>query len=228
MNKFNLTFRGKIIEGHDPGKVKDRLASLLAIDDPKLLQRYFSGDPVVLRHNMERREAAELYARLRRLGVHAELVKVGERGDLHAGEKPPEPAPAEPTPPQAKPEKKRRAGKAAAKKALLTEQAALLKAKEDALRKALRAREKEQAKNRKAEEARKKAEEQARKRAIEKEQAAQRRAMEEQAVQRAAVEYGVPAVDDFNCGDNLGVGFFQVTQRSGWRWSASDGFLKRI
>ncbi|MCB1700501.1 MAG: hypothetical protein H6985_16900 [Pseudomonadales bacterium] len=188
MNKFNLTFRGKIIEGHDPGKVKDRLASLLAIDDPKLLQRYFSGDPVVLRHNMERREAAELYARLRRLGVHAELVKVGERGDLHAGEKPPEPAPAEPTPPQAKPEKKRRAGKAAAKKALLTEQAALLKAKEDALRKALRAREKEQAKNRKAEEARKKAEEQARKRAIEKEQAAQRRAMEEQAVQRAAVE----------------------------------------
>lgn len=115
MNKFNLTFRGKIIEGHDPGKVKDRLASLLAIDDPKLLQRYFSGDPVVLRHNMERREAAELYARLRRLGVHAELVKVGERGDLHAGEKPRSLLPLSRRP-HRQSRKKRRAGKAAAKK----------------------------------------------------------------------------------------------------------------
>jgi len=49
-----------------------------------------------------------------------------------------------------------------------------------------------------------------------------------EAFQRAAVQYGVPATDDFNTGDNLGVGFFQVTQRKGWRWSAADGFLKPV
>ena len=44
----------------------------------------------------------------------------------------------------------------------------------------------------------------------------------------AALEYGVPASDDFNTGDNEGVGYFQVTQRNGWRWSAADAFLKPV
>ncbi|MCB2061951.1 MAG: GMC family oxidoreductase N-terminal domain-containing protein [Novosphingobium sp.] len=44
----------------------------------------------------------------------------------------------------------------------------------------------------------------------------------------AAIEYGVPATDDFNTGNNLGVGYFQVTQRKGWRWSAADAFLKPV
>ncbi len=44
----------------------------------------------------------------------------------------------------------------------------------------------------------------------------------------AALEYGIPASDDFNTGDNEGVGYFQVTQRNGWRWSAADAFLKPV
>jgi choline dehydrogenase len=48
------------------------------------------------------------------------------------------------------------------------------------------------------------------------------------AFKRAAVEYGIPEVEDFNIGDNLGVSYFQVTQRKGWRWSAADGFLKPV
>jgi choline dehydrogenase len=48
------------------------------------------------------------------------------------------------------------------------------------------------------------------------------------AFREAAMQYGVPATDDFNTGDNLGVGYFQVTQRKGWRWSAADGFLKPV
>ncbi|SPF81868.1 GMC family oxidoreductase [Pseudoprimorskyibacter insulae] len=42
----------------------------------------------------------------------------------------------------------------------------------------------------------------------------------------AAVAAGLPATDDFNRGDNHGVGYFKVNQRKGWRWSASKGFLK--
>jgi choline dehydrogenase len=42
----------------------------------------------------------------------------------------------------------------------------------------------------------------------------------------AAVEAGMPARDDFNQGDNEGVGYFEVNQRSGWRWNASKAFLR--
>jgi choline dehydrogenase len=37
---------------------------------------------------------------------------------------------------------------------------------------------------------------------------------------------GIPRTDDFNCGDNLGAGYFRVNQRAGWRWSTATGFLK--
>jgi choline dehydrogenase len=46
------------------------------------------------------------------------------------------------------------------------------------------------------------------------------------AVREAAIELGVPALDDFNCGDNEGVSYFHVNQRRGRRWSAARGFLK--
>jgi choline dehydrogenase len=46
------------------------------------------------------------------------------------------------------------------------------------------------------------------------------------AVRDAAVQLGVPAIDDFNCGDNEGVSYFHVNQKRGRRWSAARGFLK--
>ncbi|MGA0607638.1 GMC family oxidoreductase [Phenylobacterium sp. VNQ135] len=46
------------------------------------------------------------------------------------------------------------------------------------------------------------------------------------AIARAAVEMGVPATEDFNTGDNTGVGAFHVNQRRGLRWSAARAFLK--
>ena len=45
-------------------------------------------------------------------------------------------------------------------------------------------------------------------------------------VRDAAIEMGVPAIDDFNRGDNEGVSYFHVNQRRGRRWSAARGFLK--
>ncbi|MBT9594787.1 MAG: GMC family oxidoreductase N-terminal domain-containing protein [Vitreoscilla sp.] len=48
------------------------------------------------------------------------------------------------------------------------------------------------------------------------------------AVRDAAVQAGIPAVDDFNRGDNEGVGPIHVNQREGRRWSAADAFLKPV
>ncbi len=44
----------------------------------------------------------------------------------------------------------------------------------------------------------------------------------------AATEAGIPAIDDFNTGDNFGVGFFEVNQKAGWRWNASKAFLRPV
>jgi choline dehydrogenase len=45
------------------------------------------------------------------------------------------------------------------------------------------------------------------------------------AFKNAAVETGIPATDDFNRGNNEGVSRFEVTQKSGVRWSAARAFL---
>ena len=42
----------------------------------------------------------------------------------------------------------------------------------------------------------------------------------------AAVEAGIPASDDFNQGDNFGVGYFDVSQRAGLRLNTAKAFLK--
>ena len=44
----------------------------------------------------------------------------------------------------------------------------------------------------------------------------------------AANEAGIDSTDDFNTGDNAGVGYFEVTQKSGWRWSCAKAFLRPI
>ena len=45
---------------------------------------------------------------------------------------------------------------------------------------------------------------------------------------RAAQQAGIPASDDFNRGDNEGVGYFDVNQRAGIRWNATKGFLRPV
>ncbi|KJZ17186.1 GMC family oxidoreductase [Loktanella sp. S4079] len=42
----------------------------------------------------------------------------------------------------------------------------------------------------------------------------------------AATQAGIDKTDDFNGGDNAGVGYFDVNQRSGWRWNTSKAFLR--
>ncbi|KHA54288.1 GMC family oxidoreductase [Sulfitobacter geojensis] len=42
----------------------------------------------------------------------------------------------------------------------------------------------------------------------------------------AAAQTGIKKIDDFNGGDNAGVGYFDVNQRSGWRWNTSKAFLR--
>ena len=42
----------------------------------------------------------------------------------------------------------------------------------------------------------------------------------------AAAEVGIPKIQDFNRGDNLGGAYFQVHQKRGIRWTTAKGFLR--
>jgi choline dehydrogenase len=44
----------------------------------------------------------------------------------------------------------------------------------------------------------------------------------------AAQLAGRPPRDDFNRGDNEGVGYFEVNQKNGWRWNTAKAFLRPI
>ena len=43
---------------------------------------------------------------------------------------------------------------------------------------------------------------------------------------QAAQQAGIPATEDFNRGNNEGVGYFEVNQRNGWRWNTAKAFLR--
>ncbi|MAM61995.1 GMC family oxidoreductase N-terminal domain-containing protein [Maritimibacter sp. UBA3975] len=49
-----------------------------------------------------------------------------------------------------------------------------------------------------------------------------------EAVKQAAIEFGIPVADDFNDGLNEGVGFFEVNQSNGVRWSTAKAFLRPV
>jgi choline dehydrogenase len=49
-----------------------------------------------------------------------------------------------------------------------------------------------------------------------------------EAFSQAAQQAGIPASADFNRGDNEGVGYFEVNQRTGVRWNASKAFLRPV
>ena len=42
----------------------------------------------------------------------------------------------------------------------------------------------------------------------------------------ASAQAGIPATDDFNRGNNEGVGYFEVNQKDGWRWNTAKAFLR--
>lgn len=48
------------------------------------------------------------------------------------------------------------------------------------------------------------------------------------AVREAAEELGVPQVDDFNTGNNLGSSYFEVNQKAGFRFNAVRAFIRPV
>ena len=74
MKTFDLTFNGALLPGHDPQQVKRDFALLFSIDDPAVVEEVFSGETLILRHNLDRKTAADYFRKIAQLGSQATLV----------------------------------------------------------------------------------------------------------------------------------------------------------
>ena len=76
MNRFNLTFTGEILPGYDPKRVRVAFGKLFQIKEPARVEQFFAGEPITLRRNLDRKTAADLYAKLHKMGADVALEKV--------------------------------------------------------------------------------------------------------------------------------------------------------
>jgi hypothetical protein len=173
VNRFNLTFKGEILPGRKAEQVKLRFGKMFAIDDPVRLERFFSGQTIILRRNLDRKTAAEYFQKLRKLGVEVELVKVTAQNRAATITK----APPSPTDTEEAARREDAEHKAA-------EEAARQQAAETAREEALR----EEAERKAAEEAERRQAELAEKKRIAEEEAARQRELREDEERKAAEE----------------------------------------
>jgi hypothetical protein len=75
VNKFNLTFSGKILPGFDPRRVKAAFGKVFLIDDAERIEKFFTGQTVILRRDLDRKAAGTLYVKLHKVGIDVALVK---------------------------------------------------------------------------------------------------------------------------------------------------------
>ena len=65
--RYRLVFRGEILEGQHKAVVKRRLTELLKLDDARLA-KLFSGKPIVLKRDVDRKTAAHYQALFKQAG----------------------------------------------------------------------------------------------------------------------------------------------------------------
>jgi len=71
--RFQLMFRGEILDGQHEAVVKKRLAQLLNIDDDRV-QRLFAGEPVVIKKDVDRTTAARYQAEFKKAGARLRVT----------------------------------------------------------------------------------------------------------------------------------------------------------
>ncbi len=94
MDRFNLKFRGELLPGHDPARVQSLFAQAFHIDDPERAARFFSGQEITLRRNLSKDEAAQVFVKLRQIGMvtYTEKIQEADQESAPSQEPPPEPA----------------------------------------------------------------------------------------------------------------------------------------
>lgn len=77
MDRFNVEFEGRLLDGADPAEVKSRLAQLLKVD-PDTVERLFTGQPATIKKNVDRQAADKVAESLERIGAKCRIVPAVE------------------------------------------------------------------------------------------------------------------------------------------------------
>jgi uncharacterized protein YbjQ (UPF0145 family) len=104
-DRFNVVFKGEILTGVDPAAARETVAQLLKVDGAKV-EQLFSGQPTVLRRDVDRQTAEKIQRALQNAGAACELVPLGggePSAESAPGDLPPEPPPAAAQPADAGP-----------------------------------------------------------------------------------------------------------------------------
>lgn len=64
-----IVFSGKLVDGADPAAVRRKVAALFRLHDRSTLDRLFSGDPVVIRKDLDAAGARKIRDALRKAGA---------------------------------------------------------------------------------------------------------------------------------------------------------------
>ncbi|MEJ2639564.1 MAG: YbjQ family protein [Desulfosarcinaceae bacterium] len=88
--RFNVIFKGDLLPGVDPSAARKTVAQLLKVDAAKA-EQLFSGQPTVLRRDVDRGTAEKIQRALKNAGAACELALSGAGEPAAPGDAPPAP-----------------------------------------------------------------------------------------------------------------------------------------
>ncbi len=75
METYNISFSGETLPGCHPDAARKRLAKYFHLDTDNTIERFFTGEKVILKRNLDRDTAVGTYQDLRRLGIVVAIEK---------------------------------------------------------------------------------------------------------------------------------------------------------
>ena len=75
---YHIVFRGFLLPGYERGEVQENIRKLCKYDD-KTLHRFFSGEPFVLKKNIDAATAAKYKSLLDRTGADCDIKPMSAR-----------------------------------------------------------------------------------------------------------------------------------------------------
>ncbi len=85
--RFRVMFYGEVVEGQDVEEVKKKLARVLKMDR-KHIENFFSGQPIILKRNVEYQVALEFKTRLEQAGAVCQIKPIGKAAQPSSPKKP--------------------------------------------------------------------------------------------------------------------------------------------
>lgn len=97
--RYNIVFRGELVPGADPARVRENLGKLFKMDAARV-EKLFAGKAVVLKKQADQATAMKMRAMMKKAGAVCEMQSLSDDAGAGASEPTPKPEPEAPPQPQ--------------------------------------------------------------------------------------------------------------------------------